>query len=493
MYLPSAVPLTDHLQAPKELALLATALLLVAALTLRHSKWFLDTVDVVLALYLAVSIASAIFVAVNPWLAWRALGISTAAACIFWSTRHLASAGLRAQIIVVMILVAGCLTVSCIAEAYGIGPRLSAAGRAPGGLMANRNRAAHLLVTGLPLIYFCMMTARRAASVGVMSASAAAAAAVIILSRSRGAWISGFVVVVALLLASSMLLNRDRRCQVRTTAFIISLIIGVSFAVAIPSNLAWRRSYKDSLVRIVDITEGSGRGRLVDARNTVRMILHYPVLGVGPGNWPVQYPRFTTADDASYEPRARHPIDRIPLSDWIGITAERGIIATALLGLFGILLFRLLFLAMRASTDRDSRLRAAVALAFASGVVITGSIDPFILTAPGALWVFAALGALAPRAASERRELHENGRLAGIAMVLVLLLVPLIQGFAALYASHLLVSPSLERIERVAAVDRGNYDAWLLLGTLWAHRGNCEAAAPPLREAVRLFPSWRNR
>ena len=66
--------------------------------------------------------------------------------------------------------------------------------------------------------------------------------------------------------------------------------------------------------------EGSGRGRLVQYSNSARMSLHHPLLGVGPGNWAVVYPKFASPGDPSLatdgmtaNPVAEQRLDDVPL------------------------------------------------------------------------------------------------------------------------------------------------------------------------------------
>ena len=71
------------------------------------------------------------------------------------------------------------------------------------------------------------------------------------------------------------------------------------FALVLPNQLNWRSEspYLDSLAGVANYKEGSGRGRLIQYGNTLEMALDHPVLGVGPGNWPVHYPTYMSPGD----------------------------------------------------------------------------------------------------------------------------------------------------------------------------------------------------
>ena len=57
----------------------------------------------------------------------------------------------------------------------------------------------------------------------------------------------------------------------------------------LPNRLEWKSDspYLDSAAGLVNYKEGSGRGRLVQYGNSLRMTVAHPLFGVGPGNWPV--------------------------------------------------------------------------------------------------------------------------------------------------------------------------------------------------------------
>ena len=65
------------------------------------------------------------------------------------------------------------------------------------------------------------------------------------------------------------------------------------------------------------------------------MAAKHPLLGVGPGNWPVFYPAYMSQGDPSFDPDDIIPTNPWPSSDWMAIVSERGFVALALLALVG--------------------------------------------------------------------------------------------------------------------------------------------------------------
>ena len=63
----------------------------------------------------------------------------------------------------------------------------------------------------------------------------------------------------------------------------------------------------ESIQNVASYDEGSGRGRLVQYERSLRMAAAHPLFGVGPGNWPVVYPKFAADNDPSMNGSERLP------------------------------------------------------------------------------------------------------------------------------------------------------------------------------------------
>jgi O-antigen ligase len=113
--------------------------------------------------------------------------------------------------------------------------------------------------------------------------------------------------------------------------------IAAGLALVLPNHLEWRSNspYLDSMRAMTDFREGSGRGRLVQYQNTLRMAADHPAIGVGPGNWAVDYPKYTFRGDPAFDPDDFIPTNPWPSSDWVALLAERGplaLVAVLILG-----------------------------------------------------------------------------------------------------------------------------------------------------------------
>ena len=58
------------------------------------------------------------------------------------------------------------------------------------------------------------------------------------------------------------------------------------------------------------------------------MTRDHAILGVGPGNWQVYYPRYTSPGDPAFDRGDPIPTNPWPSSDWMAMLAERGAPAT---------------------------------------------------------------------------------------------------------------------------------------------------------------------
>src|SRR5947207_513643 len=79
------------------------------------------------------------------------------------------------------------------------------------------------------------------------------------------------------------------------------LAVAVIVALILPNALHWRsrNPYLQTASNVADYERGSGRGRLVQYQRSLRMAAQHALLGVGPGNWAVDYPRHAARNDPS--------------------------------------------------------------------------------------------------------------------------------------------------------------------------------------------------
>jgi hypothetical protein len=146
---------------------------------------------------------------------------------------------------------------------------------------------------------------------------------------------------------------------------------------------------------VANYQEGSGAGRLVQYRRSLSMAASAPLLGTGPGNWPVEYPAHAAPADPSLSGGTPGTTSNPwPSSDWVAFASERGFPAALLL----LLAFAgLAFGAVRrmlTTTAADEALAAAAMLAIIAAVIVAGMFDAVLLLAWPTLIVWVALGAL---------------------------------------------------------------------------------------------------
>jgi hypothetical protein len=240
----------------------------------------------------------------------------------------------------------------------------------------------------------------------------------------------------------------------------------------------------------VNYKEGSGHGRLVQYGNSLRMSLHHPLLGVGPGNWAVTYPKFASDNDPSLSDDGTTS-NPWPSSDWMTFVSERGAAAAIVLGLALLALVADGWRALRAATSPEDRLAACALVGTIAAVVVVGMFDAVLLLPPPALITWAALGALAP-APRERAAFDLTlTRRALLVFVVAALGALAVWRSASQLAAMSIFSNSTRtsRLERASALDPGNYRIHLRLAEGYLRRGSCARARLHASAARDLFPS----
>lgn len=483
----------DRFFVPKELVLAVTTATLAVALIETARRVAIARVDVLLGLWLLLNAASAA-AATNGWLAARALGVTVAGMVAFWCTRAIAASTVARWVVPGLALATVLASATALAQAYGWRSEFISVNRAPGGTLGNRNFVAHLAAIGLPALVYLALAARRwigtlAAAIGLATSGAA-----LVMSRTRAAWLALIVVGGVLLLAAFW-----RRAIVLTPpvfrrAVLVVLVAagGVAAALLLPNRLNWRSDspYLETAAGVVNYREGSGRGRLIQYRNTTRLALRHPVLGVGPGNWSVQYPTVASRGDPSLneEGMTSNPW---PSSDWAAFLAERGIPAfLTLVAAFAIVALGALHRVARAATTEEA-LRALGLAGTVLATALVGAFDAVLLLGAPSLIAWALIGAMmAP--VRERWSVVPSLAMRRVALVLAL-------AFAALFIVRALsqviamgtydARPTrLTTIRMAARVDAGSYRLRMRAAEAHLTRGECRQARAHAEAARDLFP-----
>ena len=481
----------DRFFVPKELALHATAAITGLIALVRRPRPSLSRVDMFLLAFIGLSLLSALF-AENWWLATRALAITASGVTVFWVARVLALAGYERALIagLATAIVLGALT--ALLQAYGIEPEYVSLSRAPGGTFGNRNFMAHLSAIGTPIILLCAIEARRAWGFALGTLGMAFVAAALVLSRSRAAWLA-LVVGGALMFLLGWRMRdawtdavRRRRLTVLTGVTAAAVLA----ALLLPNALEWKSNspYLDSVKGVVNYKEGSGAGRLVQYRNSLSMATAHPVLGVGPGNWAVEYPKFASRNDPSLndEGMTSNPW---PSSDWVAMMAERGFAAVVVfvLALFGLLVGA--WMRARAASTPHERLGAVALAATVVIAAIVGAFDAVLLIAIPSLFLWSIVGALSP-AGKTRTTLpaHVRGAVLGVAVVFALMIVLRSSGQIAAMSVYTAAATTAQS-SRAALFDPGSYRINVRLAEAYASRGDCARVRQYAGAARELFPN----
>lgn len=483
----------DRFFVPKELVLHAAAALAALALLWRAPRLELTRIDTLLAAFLGLSLLSAVL-GTNWWLAWRALAVSLAGVTVFWCARSVARAGWRDALLSCLVLGVVVVGATALLQAYGLQSDYVSLNRAPGGTLGNRNFVAHLAAIVTPALLWRTLGARTAWGARAGAAATMTLAAMLTLSRTRAAWLA-LAVCVPIAVIGVMAGHRTwRRSRAAGRAGRLVAAVGATVLAAmfVPNKLNWKSEspYLDSVRGVVDYRAGSGRGRLVQYRNSLRLASAHPVLGVGPGNWAVRYPSVATPNDPSIDPDDGMTSNPWPSSDWMADLAERGAPAAACLAMVFIGLCVTGLMAMSPRADSDEFAQGLVLVATTMTVVVAGAFDALLLLPAPALIVWGLLGALAVPARTRAVIALTPGRRAA-AMALVV-----IAGIAAAgrSAAQAMAMQLVERdgrtsaLERAASLDPGSYAIQMRLATLDARRGRCDAVRERAGAAHDLFP-----
>ena len=499
----------DRFYVAKELVLHVTAVIAGLSALRAIRRLTFNRIDVLLTAFVLAGSVSAVF-AENGWLAVRALAASASGVVIYWSARALRRAGLAHSLLGAIALAVVVGTGTALLQTYGVETDFFSLNRAPGGTLGNRNSIAHMAAFGLPIILLVSLRATSWTRWLIAGIGAMLAAATLVLTRSRAGFLACGAVLVVLLtaLAVSPTLRRHGRTWLRVIVILVLAGAGIAAATLVPNALNWRSDnpYLESLTGVANYQEGSGRGRLVQYRQSLRMAAAHPVLGVGPGNWPVVYPDYAADRDPSLDnSEPGMTSNPWPSSDWIAFISERGFAATLLLVLalaaMGIQAARQLV----RGDDPDEALGATALLATLLAATVAGMFDAVLLLALPTLLVFAAAGALVPPEPA-REETRFNATpaapatmgaarsTAGTAAVIVLLFIAAIGALRSaaqltgmgIYAN----SSSRTWLSRASFIDPGGYRLHVRLARRGSGLGR-EARCEHALAARDLFPNAR--
>jgi hypothetical protein len=484
----------DRFFAPKELALHAVALVAGLAALATSPRFTISRTDTALAAWILFS-ALSVLGATNYSLAFRALAITVSGATVFWSARKVANAGLGAVLTRVLALAVAVGALTALAQAYGIKMEFAALNRAPGGTFGNRNFMAHLTAAGMPLVLWSVASAKRNRGSLFWTVSLAVCTIALVLSRTRAAWlalaVSAVFAVIVMARGPALLDHADARRRMRRAC--AAMAAGVILALALPNALDWRSDspYLDSVKGVVDYHDGSGRGRLAQYTNSLKMLEHHFVLGVGPGNWPVVYPKFAPPNDPSLAETTGMAANPWPSSDWIAAVSERGWQSVIALAMFVAVL---LVGAVRTRYDATLSSERRLAALAGGGVVLIASLeglfDAVLLLPTPTIVVMAAAGALIlPAKAGDTVALRPVRRMLLGAAFTAFTAAAVLMSDRRVAAMKLYEIGTPTAIESALAADPGSYRIQMRAAEYFQSRGQCLQAKAHALSARALFPS----
>ncbi len=483
----------DRFFLPKEVVLHATALLVALLVIPGRREWTWSRADLLLVAYLGVTVVSAAF-ATNGWLAIRALGITWSGLLLFWSARELGRAGLGTILTIGLSAGAVVGVLTALGQAYGLlDSELFSLTRAPGGTFGNRNFVAHLAAIALPALLAVSLAARSRFGYWLSVLATLLTVGLLVLTRSRAAWLATAVSGAVFLLLGFFPggLWRDKVARRRLSGPLLAVAAGAVMALALPNALDWRSDtpYVDTLKGLANFQEGSGRGRLLQWRNSLSLVSADPVLGVGPGNWAVRYPAVVTPEDPSLdsEGMAANPW---PSSDWMAVLSERGLFAFLLLTGAGGMLFLTGTRAWLTGPRGVPDLAPLVLASTIAATAVVGAFDAVLLLPVPALYVWSLAGVLLPVETFPRRRAAGWQSRVGLAALVLAVGAGLTWRSVQQVRAMELIAPwgRLSTRAEAAAMDPGSYRIQVMVAQSYRRRGRCKDALPFARQAAHLFP-----
>jgi putative inorganic carbon (HCO3(-)) transporter len=489
---PGDAPDPERFTLPKELLLHLTAF--GTGLFALHTAAALsaDSLDELLAGFLVLQALSALTAATNPWLSLRMAGLNFSGATLFWVARSRRNKAFSQRAAFVVLAVSATVSSVTLLQVYLGVPTFSMVFGKPGSVFGNRNQMAHFLALGYPfIVYLHLITQGRlgkTATAVVIFISAIA----ITLSRSRSAWITvlveagcGLTIMLLLMPASE-----NRSLVFRSIRLLPIAAAGILIAAFVPNRLAWSSPHPltQSLTTLADLRSGSGEVRLLQQSNTLSMVVDHKLLGVGPGNWPVQYPLYASLGDPSYNPRLLQPTNRLPHGAWIGVAAEEGVSGFVVVLAIAFTLLRFGASQVR-SDDSETGLEAVVAMSVTAGVGTLGFSESVLSSAATVFLVALSLGTTL-----ERRVAHVSN--VGVVRVLTLGIFAVCASQILLYSSRELIANQLANsdtttkgLAAAAKWDKGDYLSRAELARFWMLAGRCDSSTLYATEAFQLMPT----
>ncbi|MBU8895375.1 O-antigen ligase family protein [Corallococcus sp. M34] len=456
---------SDRFFLPKRLVLGGVATLLgLRWLVSRRAPPGLDTSFVAWGGVLGVSLASVVFGSVSLPLGFERLASDASALVIAMSAARIAGHD-RGRNALVALLTWAAVLVAMVALLEALGLALPWGEiRRPASTLGGRNQVAGFVALILPLAVARFSRGGERA----WGVSAVILGTVVVLTRCRSVWLG--LGIAVLMVGVSLLrapLSSDLRSRVLRGVWVCAASVGLAVLIPWP-GLQWKESrpFADSLARLVEYDQGSGRYRIEQAQVSWAIVSSAPLLGVGLTGWGDASSRY--AHSAGLHPPP-YGDGRAPRSELLRVLVETGLLGfVAMLGWA----WRV---ARRGRTD---------------GARVPGLGAAFMVLATHALFdqpllhaeQLAALGVLVGFSVAGARPLAIP--VAGRKLVLAGLMLLVVGGTGALGRYYWIAVRGPTR----ALVSTGHVEALARVALRLTRGRDCEAAAPLLDRAVADAP-----
>jgi len=384
----------------------------------------------------------------------------------------------------------GCCLISSIGIAQAhLGLEWIPQAAPPASTFANRNMAAHFVALCLPSMLGLIVVSRHAGVRALGWCSLLVSMLYLFSTRSLAAWICVLVVISGFVVGSFVLREQRSSRQTRSVLIVALLLLGLGLVGLFAAR--------------ADPSGDTTSQRLIYWKNTLAMARDHPLLGVGPGNFPLQYPRYHRSVEIDWTFDEEHQLQRAH-NDHLQMFAEQGLVGLiAWLWIFGVALH----MTWKLLHAGQAWIRPQ-ALVAGLGVVAIAGLACFSFPLQRALppvYLFAYLGMLgALHLASDIESAQRISLSWWLRLALGLLLAVYLAGSFvivrrtlvtdALYAEGVLRTDE-GRYEQAVAVlaqarRRSPRDARVLLMLAKAHAGSgrCDLALAPLGEVLILQP-----
>lgn len=494
-WLPGLPLRPEQFDLPKEFAFGVLGLVCSVELVAGDNVPWYAPVDGPMAVILCWGAVLTLSISINTDLAWRAIGTFSSGMSVFLLARRVGTKpgdtvylAICATLFIFAVLV--------LLEAFGGIRFLSEPGRRPGGTLGNRNLVARLFCLSLPLVWREIVSSEKKMVVYMLGLALSGWTAVIVLSRSRGVWLVAAALVTILPVASLLLGDLQPASRTRTAlrCWVGAIVIGGTFSILLPNRLGWApNDFGSSATTALDYQTGSGRGRIIQAQTTLRMIRRSPLQGVGPGNWSTVYPAYAPVGDPSVKPNAFYPGPQTPRSDMLSLTAEFGV-PGLVLGLVSAVALLAAAATMLRSGIPGAQQSGLMMLATLVAAALLGLVDSVLRVPPTLLLIAVTVGlgfgnALRTSTARKVGVAAGFGR-QGVIVAYALASLALANGaFRELAAFRIIRSlRSVDDLYRAVTLAPKNVEARMLLAIALAGANRCDLAGPQLRRAAVLQP-----